>query len=119
MKTFTLVIQILLAINFLSGGFVKLFRVPFQVEHWQAYQYPLWFMSVIGFIEIIGALGLVAGIWNRYIAISTCIILVFILIGAIYTHIFRANQAFVTIIPAMVCLILCIIVIIQKWRVEI
>ncbi|MDQ0243181.1 hypothetical protein J2S09_000717 [Bacillus fengqiuensis] len=45
------IMQVILAVFILVGGFIKLFRVPFQVEHWQHYQYPLWFMSVIGLIS--------------------------------------------------------------------
>lgn len=51
-----IVIQVILAVFILVGGFIKLLRIPFQVEHWQHYSYPLWFMSVIGLIELIGAI---------------------------------------------------------------
>lgn len=56
-----IVMQVILAVFILVGGFIKLLRIPFQVEHWQHYQYPLWFMSVIGFIELIGAIGMIGG----------------------------------------------------------
>ncbi|MED3873166.1 DoxX family protein, partial [Priestia megaterium] len=51
-------VQVILAIFILIGGFIKLFRIPFQVEHWRHYRYPLWFMSAIGLIELIGAIGM-------------------------------------------------------------
>lgn len=29
----------------LTGGVIKVLHVPFQVEHWRHYEYPLWFLS--------------------------------------------------------------------------
>ncbi|MEK4068911.1 DoxX family protein [Peribacillus sp. FSL R5-0717] len=109
-----IVMQGILAVFILVGGFIKLLRIPFQVEHWQHYQYPLWFMSVIGFIELIGAIGMIGGIWNRYLAIGSGVLFVLIMIGALHAHIFRAHQSIVMIIPAMICLILSIMVIIKN-----
>ncbi|MCM3170119.1 MULTISPECIES: DoxX family protein [Peribacillus] len=109
-----IVMQVILAVFILVGGFIKLLRIPFQVEHWQHYQYPLWFMSVIGFIELIGAIGMIGGIWNRYLAVGSGVLFVLIMIGALHAHIFRAHQSIVMIIPAMICLILSIIVIIKN-----
>ncbi|UYY99351.1 DoxX family protein [Peribacillus frigoritolerans] len=109
-----IVMQVILAVFILVGGFIKLLRISFQVEHWQHYQYPLWFMSVIGFIELIGAIGMIGGIWNRYLAVGSGVLFVLIMIGALHAHIFRAHQSIVMIIPAMICLILSIIVIIKN-----
>ncbi|MEV5037031.1 DoxX family protein [Peribacillus frigoritolerans] len=109
-----IVMQVILAVFILVGGFIKLLRIPFQVEHRQHYQYPLWFMSVIGFIELIGAIGMIGGIWNRYLAIGSGVLFVLIMIGALHAHIFRAHQSIVMIIPAMICLILSIMVIIKN-----
>jgi hypothetical protein len=106
-----IVIQVILAIFILVGGLIKLFRVPFQVEHWRHYQYPLWFMSIIGMIEVIGAIGMIGGLWNRYFAIGSGVLFVILMIGAIHAHVFRANQSIKMIIPAMTCLLLSIIVI--------
>ncbi|MDR6226772.1 DoxX family protein [Desmospora profundinema] len=50
---------IMLAIFMMLGGLIKLFRVPFQVEHWQQYQYPMWSMTVVGLVELIIAAGFV------------------------------------------------------------
>ncbi|WHY58609.1 DoxX family protein [Peribacillus simplex] len=111
-----IVMQVILAVCILVGGFIKLLRIPFQVEHWQHYQYPLWFMSVIGFIELIGAIGMIGGIWNRYLAVGSGVLFVLIMIGALHAHIFRAHQSIVMIIPAMICLILSIMVIIKNLK---
>lgn len=106
------ILQVVLAIFIVVGGFIKIFRISFQVEHWQRYQYPLWFMSIIGFIEIIGAIGIIGGIWNQYLALGANTLLAVLMVGAIHTHIFRANQSILTVIPATLCLILSMAIII-------
>jgi DoxX-like family len=103
--------QVILAVFILIGGFIKLFRIPFQVEHWRQYQYPLWFMSVIGLIELIGAIGMIAGIWNQYLVLGSGILFIILMIGAIHAHIFRAHQNIITVIPATICLLLSLVMI--------
>lgn len=110
-----IVIQVILAVFILVGGFIKLLRIPFQVEHWQHYQYPLWFMSVIGVIELMVAIGMIIGIWNRYLAVGSCVLLVLLMVGAVHAHMFRANQSIVTILPAIICLISSIILIFKNY----
>lgn len=110
------IMQLILAVFIFAGGVIKVFRVPFQVEHWQHYQYPLWFMSVTGFLELIAGIALIAGIWNRYLAVGAAAVLIILMLGAIHAHIFRANQSVATAIPAMVCLLLSIIVIVRNLK---
>ncbi|WP_189032608.1 DoxX family protein [Paenibacillus albidus] len=114
----SIVMKISLAVFMLIGGFIKIMRVPFQVEHWQHYQYPLWFLSVTGFLEIVGALGMIGGIWNRYFAVGSGVLFFILMIGAIHTHIFRAHQSVTMIIPASICLIVSIIIIIWESKVR-
>lgn len=97
----------------LIGGGIKVFRVPFQVEHWLNYQYPLWFLTMTGLLEIIGAVGLAVGIWNRHAAIVSSILFIILMVGAIHAHIFRANQSLSMTIPALICLIISILIIIS------
>ncbi|MEK1833347.1 DoxX family protein [Priestia megaterium] len=104
-------VQVILAIFILIGGFIKIFRIPFQVEHWRHYRYPLWFMSTIGLIEFIGAIGMIGGIWNQSLVLGSGILFIILMIGAIHAHMFRARQPIVTVIPATICLILSILVI--------
>lgn len=108
------ILQVVLAVFLLIGGFIKVLRVPFQVEHWQHYHYPLWFMSVTGALEILGAIAMIAGLWNRYLAIGSAILFVILMLGAIHAHLFRADQSFAMAIPAGICLILSIWVIIRN-----
>ncbi|MGD2273999.1 DoxX family protein [Bacillus wiedmannii] len=107
-----IVLQVVLAIFIVVGGFIKIFRISFQVEHWQQYQYPLWFMFIIGFIEIIGAIGIIGGIWNQYLALGANILLAVLMVGAIHAHMFRAKQSILMIIPALLCFMLSTAIII-------
>lgn len=107
-------LQVILAVFLLAGGVIKMVRVPFQVEHWQRYDYPLWFMSVTGALEIIGAIAMIAGLWNRHLAAGSAILFVFLMLGAIHAHLFRADQPIVMAIPASICLILSVWIIIRN-----
>lgn len=112
-----IIMQAILAVFILVGGFIKLFRIPFQVEHWQYYQYPLCLMSVIGIVELIGAIGMIGGIWNPYLVFVSGVLFVILMIGAIHAHIFRAHQPIKMIIPATICLILSMMVIMWNFKV--
>ncbi|ACK59044.1 DoxX family protein [Bacillus cereus] len=101
-----IVLQVVLAIFIVVGGFIKIFHISFQVEHWQQYQYSLWFMSIIGLVEIVGAIGIIGGIWNQYLALGANTLIAVLMVGAIHAHMFRAKQSILMAIPALLCFIL-------------
>lgn len=82
----SMIMKVSLAAFMLVGGIIKVFRVPFQVEHWRHYQYPLWFLTVTGILEIAGALAMTAGIWNRYAAFGAGVLFVVLMAGAVHAH---------------------------------
>lgn len=86
--------KVSLAAFMLAGGVIKVLHVPFQVEHWRHYDYPLWFLSVTGCLEIVGALGMTAGIWNRYFAVGSGVLFCILMIGAIHAHMFERPITF-------------------------
>ncbi|MGY0700209.1 DoxX family protein [Bacillus subtilis] len=111
----SIMMKVSLAVFMLAGGTIKVSRVPFQVEHWRHYQYPLWFLTVTGILEIAGALAMTAGIWNRYAAIGAGVLFVVLMAGAIHAHMFRARQSVIMAIPAMICLIVSIMIIMGSY----
>ncbi|WP_195576391.1 DoxX family protein [Paenibacillus sp. 1001270B_150601_E10] len=111
-----LILQAILALYIGLGGIVKVLRLPFQVEHWHQYQYPMWFLTVTGILEVLAAFGLIRGYWNRYFAIGAGIIIIVLMIGAIYTHLFKVNQPLTMAIPAAICLVLAVVVIIRNLK---
>ncbi|MED4517621.1 DoxX family protein [Bacillus subtilis] len=111
----SIIMKVSLAVFMLAGGIIKVSRVPFQVEHWRHYQYPLWFLTVTGILEIAGALAMTAGIWNQYVAIGAGVLFVVLMAGAIHAHMFRARQSVIMAIPAMICLIVSIMIIMGSY----
>nr|WP_238188495.1 DoxX family protein [Paenibacillus sp. L3-i20] len=111
-----IVIQSVLALFIGLGGIIKIIRVPFQVEHWSHYSYPLWFLTVVGVLELLSAIGLVAGFWNRTFAIGASLVIIFLMLGAMYTHLFKANHSFDMLIPSLICLIFSVIVIVRNMK---
>ncbi|MBL4963885.1 DoxX family protein [Bacillus halotolerans] len=110
----SMIMKVSLAAFMLAGGIIKVFRVPFQVEHWRHYQYPLWFLTVTGILEIVGAFAMTAGIWNRYAAFGAGVLFVVLMAGAVHAHIVRARQSVLMTIPAIICLIVSISIIIWE-----
>ncbi|MBD2865220.1 DoxX family protein [Paenibacillus oceani] len=108
-------IQIVLGLYVLLGGVIKLLRVPFQVVHWELYQYPMWTMTLVGIVEVLAAAGLIGGLGDRRLAGLAAAVLVVMMAGAIYTHLFQARQPVVTIIPASLCFLLALVVISGSW----
>lgn len=111
-----IIAKAVLAAFMLIGGVIKVLRVPFQVEHWLHYQYPLWFLTVTGLLEMLGALGLIAGIWNRYAAIGSGILFIVLMAGAIHAHLFRAHQSLPMILPALICLLISVMIVMSDLK---
>jgi uncharacterized membrane protein YphA (DoxX/SURF4 family) len=110
------ILQIILAAFIGLDGIIKVLRLDFQVEHWKEYQYPMWFLTVTGIMEIIAAAAIIIGFWNRNFAIIGSSIVVVFMVGAIYTHIFRVEQPLTTAIPSTICLLLAIILIVRYYN---
>ncbi|KKI91543.1 hypothetical protein WQ54_14210 [Bacillus sp. SA1-12] len=109
------ILQLILTVFIGLGGVIKIIKPTFQIEHWNLYQYPMWFMTVTGIMEIIASLALALGFWNRYYTLIGCSIIIVLMLGAIYTHIFRVHQAFKMAIPSTLCLLLAIIIFVRYY----
>lgn len=114
MKTFGMILQIVLAVYIGLGGFIKILQLNFQVEHWKLYQYPMWFMTITGILELIALVALIWGLWNQNLSIIGSLLILVLMIGAIYTHIFRVEQPLTMAIPASICFILAIFVMVRN-----
>ncbi len=77
----------LLALAFGFVGFLKLSTSPMEVAVFTHFGYPLWFMYVIGTIELAGALGLVCGrLIDARLPRMAAIGLLIVMTGAIGSH---------------------------------
>ena len=54
------ILTILLSAIFLLAGLTKLLGLEMEVVSFRAWGYPLWFMYVVGTVETLGAIGLMA-----------------------------------------------------------
>ncbi|MGM7719190.1 DoxX family protein [Metabacillus sp. Hm71] len=109
------ILQLVLMVFIGLGGVIKIIKPTFQIEHWSLYQYPMWFMTVTGIMEIMASLALILGYWNRYYALIGCSIIIVLMLGAIYTHIIRVRQALAMAIPSTLCLLLAIIIFVRNY----
>ena len=87
-----IVIQSLLALAFLMSGATKVMGAKMQVENFEKWRYPQWFRVVTGLVEVVGATGLIIGIWFPIVAVAAAILLVATMIGAVYTDLFRGDR---------------------------
>lgn len=102
------VLQVLLAVVFLLSGGIKIAGHPMQVANFQRYGYPQWFRVVTGVVEVIGAAGMVAGLFEEQFAIAAAVVLGVTMVGATYTDIRRSPPAMVA--PPVVLLVMSIAV---------
>ena len=75
-------VSVLLAIAFVLAGTPKLLRVPVWVDKFDGWGYGLWFLVLIGGLELAGAILLLI----PRLAIAGVALLGVIMLGAGYTH---------------------------------
>ena len=77
------VCAVLAAVGFIAAGLPKILQVPAWVSSFEEWQYPAWFLIVVGTWEVIGAVSLLVPrtmIWGAMWLLP-------IILGAAYTHI--------------------------------
>ncbi|TNC13501.1 DoxX family protein [Methylobacterium terricola] len=95
----SLMVRGLLTAIFLVAAGMKLAAVPFEVEGFARFGYPLWFMYAVGAAQALGA-GL---LWRRGTAAHGALLLAAIMVGAVASHL-RAGDAVAMALPALVLL---------------
>src|SRR5258708_19808788 len=100
-----LVLQIVLGLAFLASSYPKVTRSKQMVEGFQKNHFPVWFLVLTGVLEIVAALGLIAGIWVPILATLGAALLICIMVAAFLTHI-PPKDAISRIAPAAVFLFL-------------
>lgn len=89
----------LLTAVFLTAAGMKLAAVPFEVEGFARFGYPLWFMVAVGAGQALGAVLL----WGRGTAAYGALLLAAIMVGAAASHL-RAGDGIAMALPALVLL---------------
>ncbi|NRP35803.1 hypothetical protein XMD579_000611 [Marinobacterium sp. xm-d-579] len=93
----------LITLIFVASGSAKLLGLEFELEAFERWGYPLWFMYFTGVVEVIG--GLV--IWVKRLRLITSVGLNCVMIGAVATHLLNAEWPMLGV--ATVILILTLI----------
>ncbi|MEH2481590.1 putative oxidoreductase [Nitrobacteraceae bacterium AZCC 2146] len=100
-------VRALLALAFAAAGTAKLYGVPMLVEEFEHIGLGQWFRYLTGTLEILGAVVILVP--SR--AAFGALLLVCIMIGAIFTHLFVIGGSPV---PALLLLVLSAIVVYAK-----
>ncbi|WP_174613701.1 DoxX family protein [Virgibacillus ihumii] len=102
------VLQGILAVLFLSLGIQKIMGHELQVDIFKDLKLPQWLRLVTGWVEIVGAAGLIIGFWlPGVVVIAGLWFAVTMLVGMI-THI-RVKDSFSKTAPAFVLMVISII----------
>lgn len=109
MMAISLVLKILLGSTFLLTGFSKIFGVKAQVSAFDHLGLPQWFRLVTGFVQIIGVLALILGIWHPMWAAFGGLWLAVTMFFGVIAHM-RVKDSLKSSVPALVLMILSLIV---------
>jgi putative oxidoreductase len=93
-------VSILLAVIFLASGGAKLAGLSFEVEAFQRWGYPPWFMYLIGMVEVAGGIGLMV----RQLSAAAAAGLSAMMIGAVGTHIVHNEWGMLVLALAIMAL---------------
>ena len=116
MKWVVRILQGLLMVVYFMTGFIKLTGDAMQKQAFtEIYGYGAWFMYMVGILEILAALGLLIGFWNRKIAIAASALVIVIMAGAVFTHL-QAGQGFGVSMAPFILLLLAVVVFLGQRR---
>ncbi|MER7209327.1 DoxX family protein [Streptosporangium sp. NPDC000239] len=101
----TAVLSVLLALAFAGAGFPKASGKEEMAAQLGRLGVSAGFMRVIGALEIIGAVGLIAGLWVGALGVAAAIGLALLMAGAVATHV-KARDAAKGSLPSLVLLVL-------------
>lgn len=109
MLILSIILQCLLIVVFLMTGLMKLTGNKQQVEAFNHLNLPQWFRVVTGWVQLVGAAGLVIGFWHSGVTSIAGVWLAVTMLGGVITHV-RANDPITKAMPAFILAILAIII---------
>jgi uncharacterized membrane protein YphA (DoxX/SURF4 family) len=107
-----IVLQVILALMFLMAGFSK-FKDKRHVEAFEHYGYPQWFRIVTGIVELVGAIGMIVGIWYPVVAPLAGLWLGITMLVAAITHIRVKDPAKMLLFPVILLVFNALVVLLQ------
>lgn len=85
-------LQLVLVGVFAGAGSTKLAGPPKIIANFRSWGYPQWFRIVTGMVELIGAVGMLIGLWWPIASVLAGLLLGATMIGAVLTH-YRVKSA--------------------------
>ena len=89
MRIVTWALSILIAIAFLPAAFLKFIGSPLEAQAFILFGLPLWFMYVIGVVEVVAAIGIFI---PRYASIAAALAAC-VMLGAVIMHLTHGQTA--------------------------
>jgi len=77
-----IILSIVLAVLFVGTGTPKIVGLPFSIKGRNALRLPAWFWRLTGSLEVLGAIGLIVGIWVVPLGIAAASALTLFMIAA-------------------------------------
>jgi putative oxidoreductase len=102
-------LSLVLGFWFVGSGMTKLLRVESQVQNFERWGYPDWFLILTGVIELTAAILLIVSVVYGRVATIGALLIAGVMCGALYIRIAN-DDAVSTIIPPLVLLIVAVIV---------
>lgn len=87
MDVVAIIIEVLLGLMFLMAGVMKISGAQMHVDNFRKWGLPQWFRVVTGLVELLGAAGMIVGIWLPAWAALAGIWLAVTMLGAVIVHI--------------------------------
>jgi hypothetical protein len=121
MHIVVIVIQLGIALGLLNVWLVKPNRpTPYRggdavtiKGEFLAYGLPGWAVYPVGFLKVIGALALIAGIWLPSLVFPALVVIGVLMLGAIIMH-FRIGDPLKKSVPALIMLVLCVLRVLMR-----
>jgi uncharacterized membrane protein YphA (DoxX/SURF4 family) len=86
MQIATIVLSVLLAAVFVASALFKVVRNPTGADTAYDLGYPIRLWRVVGWLEIIGALGLLVGLFYRPVGEAAALLLIVLMLALVISH---------------------------------
>jgi len=118
MQTAVIAIQIIIALGIFNVWVLRFGKATEwrgggaanMKEEFAAYGLPEWMVGVIGFLKLLFAACLIAGIWVPVLTQPAAIGLAVLMLGAVAMHV-KVKDPFKRSVPALSVLVLCLLVV--------
>jgi putative oxidoreductase len=114
MSIVVIVFEVMLVLAFLLTGARKLMNTKDSLERRDTLKMPPWFWTLTGVLEVLGALGLVVGIFWHPLAVASAIGLAIVMAGATIVNLLRRQPASHAV-TTVVLLALSVFVAVVDW----